>query len=277
MDGGRSFFRCPVCGGALTGDAAGLHCENGHRFDRARQGYVNLLQSQRASGTRRGDDGEMIRARTAFLEKVYYAPLRRALRQLTEAYHPGGPLLDVGCGEGWYAEALRDSRTLAAVPVLGADISKDAVKAAARRGCYTELAVASASRLPLCDGGCGTVWNVFSPPELAEYRRVLAPGGILLRALPLEEHLFSLKAAVYDRPRKNPPPQMEPAGFRLLEAVDVRERITVSPTEDILALFDMTPYRDKTAPRDRDKLKALDSLEVEFAVRLAAYRKAEER
>ena len=36
---------CPVCGAALAPQGAAWRCVQGHCFDVARQGYVNLLSS----------------------------------------------------------------------------------------------------------------------------------------------------------------------------------------------------------------------------------------
>ena len=266
---------CPVCGGAFGAEPFGLRCERGHCFDRARQGYYNLLLSSKEHGARRGDDGLMIRSRTAFLERGYYAPVREAMCDMLSGLLSGGAILDAGCGEGYYAERLSARLKEAGVDhlIIGVDISRDAVKAAARRGCYAELAVASTARLPISDGSLEAVLNIFSPPEIGEYRRVLSAGGILLRALPLEEHLYSLKAAVYEQPYRNPAPKMELEGFRLTEQRDVCRTVTVTPAEDIISLFAMTPYWYKTSPADRAKLDGLTQLDTEFAIRLAAYRK----
>lgn len=265
----ESLFRCPVCGGALRWEETGCLCGKGHRFDRARQGYVNLLLS--GSAALHGDSAEMIRSRTAFLERGYYNRVREGIGELLLPLCPSGPVLDAGCGEGWYAAFL--SPLLGGERLYGVDISREAVKAAARRKVYRELAVASAARLPVPDGALKGLLNIFSPPELGEYARVLAPGGILLRALPLEDHLWELKKAVYEHPYRNPAPKMVLEGFRLLETQDVTLFMTVTPGEDIRALFQMTPYQNKTSERDRAKLLALDALEVRLAIRLAAYRK----
>ena len=67
---------CPVCGGILTPDGGSYRCDEGHCYDIAKSGYVNLIRSNKSL---HGDDRDMIRARNRFLDCGYYAPLRDAL------------------------------------------------------------------------------------------------------------------------------------------------------------------------------------------------------
>ena len=261
-------WRCPVCGGALADAPGRLVCGQGHSFDRARNGYVNLLL-RGGSGKRHGDDAAMVRSRRTFLERGYYAPVRDAvLRRLALSLPRGGCILDAGCGEGYYTAAVA---ALPGTEVLGADISRTAVKACAGRG--IRCAVASSARLPLEDGCCDGVLALFAPVEAEEFRRVLRPGGVLVTASPLPRHLWSLKAAVYDRPYENDPPAEAVPGFLPGGYEDVEERIVLPTSEDVTALFCMTPYWYKTSRADQEKLAALDRLETELAVRVAAWRR----
>lgn len=41
-------LRCPVCGGALMPLGTSLRCPQGHSYDMAKEGYVNLLAIQEA-------------------------------------------------------------------------------------------------------------------------------------------------------------------------------------------------------------------------------------
>ena len=265
-------FSCPVCGEPLARDEKTCFCSNGHSFDRAKQGYVNLLISNRSSVRRRGDDKKMVAARTAFLERGYYEPLRSAVCRAAKAYLPeNAVVLDAGCGEGWYTFAVAEA--LRGVSMLGTDISRDALAAAGRRKKDGELAVASSAHLPIGAEMLDGVLNLFSPLETAEFLRVLKSGGILIRAVPLEEHLFSLKKAVYDTPYRNGPPEEALAGFTRVGYEDVRERIRLCSREDIESLFMMTPYYYKTSAADQQKLSSLTELETELAVRVLVYRK----
>ncbi|MBQ3404190.1 MAG: methyltransferase domain-containing protein [Oscillospiraceae bacterium] len=267
-----SDFVCPVCGGKLTREGKCLKCPVGHSYDIAKQGYVNLLMSNSSGAKRHGDDRLMVRARSAFLDRAYYSPLLDSLAVLLEKYMPDSfCLLDAGCGEGWYtagiAERFPDAR------ICGVDISKDAVASAARRVKSADFAVASVSKLPVEDGYFDALLNVFSPLEAEEYARVLKKGAILIRAVPLPEHLWSLKKAVYDKPYLNPVPEECLGGFECAESRDIEYDIRLESGEDIRNLFTMTPYYYKTGREDQEKLKKLEELEVQVRVRLAVYRK----
>ena len=269
-----SIFCCPVCGRALTKQEHALRCEIGHSFDLARKGYVNLLRSNQSHNKRHGDDRAMVAARTAFLDAGYYSPLCRAIAKAAAVTEQNGPVvLDAGCGEGYYTAAVHEALKAAGKsPVIcGVDISREALIAAHRRDPALQLAVASLADLPLADGCCDVILHVFAPLETAEFRRVLRPGGRLIRAVPLEDHLWSLKCAVYDRPYRNPPPETTLPGFRLVDRQDLISEITLPSQSDIHALFMMTPYYYKTSRTDQEKLAGLSELKTETAFGLLIY------
>ena len=74
-------FCCPVCKEELKLDGRTYRCINNHCFDCAKQGYVNLLQSNKSKSKRHGDDKRMVAARTAFLSRGYYDPLISAVAE----------------------------------------------------------------------------------------------------------------------------------------------------------------------------------------------------
>lgn len=263
---------CPVCGDVLRDEGKSLKCGRGHCYDRAKQGYVNLLMSNAASAKRHGDDREMVQSRRSFLEKGYYAPLLELIRSKCVRYLSADcEILDAGCGEGYYTAGIKSA--LPQSSVTGIDISRDAIIEAARRRAGIELAVASVSAMPVQDLSCGAVLSIFAPDAPEEFRRVLKRGGLLVRAVPLEEHLFGLKRAVYDEPYLNPPAEYAPEGFRLIERAELRYTLRLAGNEDITALFRMTPYYYKTGRADQEKLKALTSLETEAAFCVFLYEK----
>ena len=84
----HSLFFCPICSSALIRESGRYTCPNGHSFDLAREGYVNLLPANRQHSKAPGDDREMAAARSRFLEGGWYAPLREELCSLVEKYAP---------------------------------------------------------------------------------------------------------------------------------------------------------------------------------------------
>ncbi len=267
-----SFFSCPVCGKPLSGDKT-YKCENNHSFDKNKHGYLNLLMSNASASKRHGDDRLMVIARSDFLEKGYYAPVREALCHALAAHaRPEMRVLDAGCGEGWYTAYFAHRLAEYAPIVAGVDISKDALRQAAKRG-LTELAVASTAKLPVASASCHAVLNIFSPPELKEFHRVLTEDGVLIRALPMENHLLGLKQAVYDHALLNPTPVTDIEGFTLLAATPVRYTVTLHSSEDIWNLFTMTPYYYKTGRADQEKLKVLEELTTEVEILILTYKK----
>ena len=122
---------CPFCGAPLARENNSLYCggERRHCFDIAKSGYVTLTRAPGSSG----DDREMVRARTAFLDSGCYLPFANAVADaIDNAYNKadGGLqcVIDAGCGEGYYTSAFAEHNY-----ICGIDISKDAVRFAAKR------------------------------------------------------------------------------------------------------------------------------------------------
>ena len=265
-------FCCPVCSLPLTESECTYACANAHSFDKAKNGYVNLLTHASRPAGNHGDNRDMVRARRDFLDKGFYAPLQQKIAALVQKYLlPGGVLLDSGCGEGYYTAAAAKAAPQATI--LGIDISKEAAKLAAKRCKSAKIAVASAFHLPIADNSIDMLLEVFSPYCATEFDRVLKPGGIFLEVIPGENHLFALKSAVYDKPYKNQVDKFERPGFTLLEVQSVSGEIRLTSQTDIQNLFLMTPYYYKTGKKEQARLAALKTLVTEIEFFLPVYRK----
>lgn len=276
MKGGKNMlkFCCPVCKEELNLDGRTYKCINNHCFDCAKQGYVNLLQSNKSKSKRHGDDKLMIEARTRFLNTNFYKPLCDLMCELLKKYVPqNASVLDAGCGDCYYTEKIEKALADRNASVVGVDISKSALIAAAKRSKQINLAVASVFSLPVGDLSCDAVLNVFSPFAPEEYARVLKSGGVLLRVIPLENHLFSLKKAIYDNPLKNPEESTEIDGFTLAESQELKYSIELKSNEQIESLFKMTPYYYKTSRTDQQKVEKLSTLQTEIEFCVLVYKK----
>ncbi|WP_300414799.1 putative RNA methyltransferase [uncultured Oscillibacter sp.] len=271
-----SLFRCPLCAAPLEREAGAYRCPGGHSFDVAREGYVHLLPPNQKHSALPGDDRDMVLARRAFLSGGYYRPLLNTICSRILALSGEAPvLLDAGCGEGYYTagvyRALLDAGRRPRM--AGTDISKFALRAAARRERGVEFAVASSYRLPLADGSADVLLNCFSPLALEEFRRVLRPGGIFLYVVPGAEHLWEMKEILYERPYPNEEKETPYEGFAYREIVPVDGTVLLERREDLQNLFRMTPYFWKTPRAGAERLAALDRLEVRTSFRVHVFEK----
>lgn len=264
-------FSCPVCGAKTEKRGNSLFCLGARRhcFDFAAEGYINLAGAKAAGG---GDDATLIAARTAFLSAGHYAPFAARICALLDAYAGGGFVLDAGCGEGYYTNAM----ARAGYRVLGVDLSKRGVragaKAAGREGLDTLFAVAGIYTLPVLDETLDAVVSLFAPIAEAEFLRVLKPGGILIAAGAGRRHLFDLKRVLYDTPRENEARADLPTTMHALHAETLN--FTMHLSRSALAdLFAMTPYYYRTSREGAARLGALDTLDVGAEMDIHVYQK----
>jgi 23S rRNA (guanine745-N1)-methyltransferase len=200
---------CPVCGDVLAELGGALRCPAGHSFDIAREGYVNLLPPQHRARGIDGDLPSMLQARRRFLEAGHFGPLMTRLasdvegllrdRDVRRAASEHGPcVLEVGCGEGYYIGTLAERIGTAAgarVTFVGTDLSKSAVRLAAKRYPRCTFFVADVRRrIYLQDQTASVLLDVFAPRNPAEFARVLEPGGSALIVIPAADHLASARA-----------------------------------------------------------------------------------
>ncbi len=269
-------FICPVCKRSLFEEEKLYRCENGHCFDKSKFGYVNLLQSQKSSAKRHGDDRLMVRARRDFLDAGYYGRLRDELCKVCEKFlAEGGDVLDAGCGECYYSSGLKHyyAEKGKELFVAGIDISKDVLEYASKRKSCIPLAVASLFELPFENESFDAVLNIFSPDADDEFYRVLKTGGYLIKIIPLEKHLLGLKSAIYEKPYLNDVPDAEIINFSCVKTSQVKMNLCLDSNEAIRNLFKMTPYYYKTGIEDQQKINNLDYLETQAEFEIRVYRK----
>lgn len=269
-----SLFRCPICAQPLTRGERAYTCPAGHSHDLSAEGYTHLLPANQKHSKNPGDDKQMVAARCAFLDKGYYAPLRTALTDLAPELTAGTPspaLLDSGCGEGYYTAGL--AQALPGARIAGIDISKFALRRAAKKAPGVEFAVASSYRLPVMDDSIHLLYNIFSPLSAEEFARVLTQGGHFVYVVPSGRHLWQMKEVLYDNPYENPVKQEDYPGFVWQKAIPLRYTVTLNSSADIMALFSMTPYAWKTPKVGVERLAQLSQLETEIGFDIHVYKK----
>lgn len=261
---------CPLCGKPLTIETKSCRCGSNHSFDVARQGYIHLLPVQNKRSLHPGDTREQVLSRREFLEAGFYAPIAMALKQAAADFSATGPILDVGCGEGWYSTQLADAM---GAELLGLDISKEAVRCAAAKYKNAAWLCASAASIPVADGSAGLITSLFALTIPEEFHRVLKADGLFFQVLAAQDHLLGLKSIIYPQlllREKDSVPVVP--GFDLLESRPIRFAFTVEGKQ-VQNLLSMTPHVYRIGKEGAARLAATEKLTDTASCVLNIYRR----
>jgi 23S rRNA (guanine745-N1)-methyltransferase len=268
---------CPLDGLPLAPAERQLRCANGHSFDVARQGYVNLLPVQNKKSREPGDSTDMVEARRRFLDAGFYEPISRQVNALVQRHLPAGAVcvMDAGCGEGYYLDQL--SRALDGsgreASLIGLDIAKPAVIAATRRNKDITWLVASNNNPALLPQSVDLIPCMFGFPIYDAFARVLKPGGKLLLVDAGPDHLIELREVIYPEVRKSPPPGLDKArqeGFELIDSQTLTYQTSELNRAQIADLLRMTPHLFRATHAGKEAAAQLESIrltvDVQFRV-----------
>lgn len=278
----KTLFQCPNCSKQLKQGQKQYFCPNGHCFDIAKQGYVNLLLSSHIGTGKPGDSKEMIKSRREFLDKGYYQEFSDALNNmvietLTAEQSDNFSIFDAGCGEGYYVSRLKKQSSKLVnkkhLDIYGIDVSKSAIQYAAARDKDIRFAVASSYHVPLLTSSVDCILCIFAPRDEQEFKRILKPSGKLIVAAPGPNHLYSLKEFLYDSPDIIGQKGTVGEGFTLADHKNVSYSISVENTEDMYNLFKMTPYSRHADAEAENKLKSSGFFKTEVDINIRMYQK----
>ncbi|NLS14528.1 23S rRNA (guanine(745)-N(1))-methyltransferase [Vibrio sp. SM6] len=268
-----SAYHCPLCHLPLALEQRTYRCANNHQFDVAKEGYVNLMPVQHKRSKDPGDNKEMMQARRRFLASDHYNPLRQHVASLCVEHlqNTSGQLLDIGCGEGYYttefANHLRQANEQA--HVFGLDISKIAIRYAAKRYPNCDFVVASSHRLPFADRSLDGIVRIYAPCKAEELARTVRSGGVVITVTPAERHLLQLRELIYQDVRMHSEAAEDLTGFELIDEQKLNYEMALSG-HLALDLLQMTPYAWKANDALRATLAAYDTFacEVDFMIRV---------
>lgn len=257
---------CPNCKSELHREQQSFYCDNRHCFDIAKSGYVNLVMNHHM---KQGDDKDMVKARSNFLNQGYYEELAKALISKIEPINHE-VICDAGCGEGYYTHLIKSA--FPESELFGFDLSKSALMHAAKQNDDIQYAISSIFDLPLSDASCDIVLNIFAPCADREFHRILKPQGKLIQVLPSPRHLYQLKELLYEKVYENEDQVPSLEGFTS-EVYEVKTMMHIEHNSDIQSLFQMTPYYWKTSPCAKERIKECTHLDCEAAFYIAIHQK----
>ena len=266
-------FICPVCQQVLVKEDHEYKCPNGHSYDLAKEGYVNLLLANQKR-TFSGDPKDSLLGRQRFLNQGYYQNLSEKLNELVKELN-SKVILDAGVGTGYYLSNLINYLDNEDNTYYGIDVGKEEVRMAAKKIKNANLAVANIFHLPFPDQSLDLILSIFSPYAPEEFKRTLGSGGKVLAVQPGKEHLYELKKAVYAEPYYNPDKGYNLEGFQTLKTFHLENTINLPDQQTIEDLWTMTPYAHKTSKEDSEKLLNLNELTVTTDFYISLYQKEE--
>ncbi|MDH5392350.1 MAG: methyltransferase domain-containing protein [Gammaproteobacteria bacterium] len=264
--------QCPVCQQSLQAKENKWQCDNHHHFDIAKQGYCNLLLANQKKSLTPGDDSRMLNARFQFLNQGHYQPVADAICRLIARHCPGPEqVLDIGCGEGYYLSSLKASLNNPATSYFGTDISKQALKLAARHYPSIDWFVAAAKNQPFFAQQLDLVLNIFAPADWQEIHRILKPDGHVLLAVAGSDHLQSLREMIYQSVKPHQPERFlekVAANFELIDSSACQFELLLTDQDSIHSLLQMTPYYWQADENCRQSIENLQRLSTPVNVQL---------
>lgn len=247
-----NLLMCPICRQALKLTDKTWRCDGNHSYDVAKQGYVNLHVVQHKHSKNPGDTPESVQARRAFLSSGFYASLQQAVvAKLRELRIEN--LLDIGCGEGYYTNAMQAE----VLQCVGVDIAKNAVQVAAKLNKNVAWIVGTGATLPVLDASIDICTSLFSPIPQQEILRVLKSKGYLMVVTPAQGHLYTMREALFEEVNPHEPhkfvEQLQ-AEFDLISEQVIDAPLTLQQ-QDLKHLIAMTPYAYKAKAERRQALE----------------------
>ena len=164
----KVYFQCPNLHKINGYTRHSLICRHGHCFDISRYGYVNLLlkSSPKTNYSKRSFDN-----RHQILEYGMYDVVLEKIIQFISDTPSIRNILDVGCGEGFYARQIqqRTERNIFAFDLVkGGQYRLHQKKTSAKA---VKWFVTDLSKIPLKDGSMDCILDIFSPAHYKEFQR----------------------------------------------------------------------------------------------------------
>nr|WP_188994296.1 methyltransferase domain-containing protein [Paenibacillus nasutitermitis] len=231
-----------------TAESGSLICEKRHCFDIARPGYVNFFSGPHQSKY----DKQLFEARRLIGETGIFDPvieiISAKIKQELKKKHREINLLDAGCGEGSHLNSLQEKlvRSMPAdVRGVGLDISKIGIQMASKAHPKAVWCVGDLANCPFASGQFQVILNFLSPSNYAEFQRMLAEEGMVVKVVPEGNYLKEIRELLQEsktghRDSDGRTSELFSRHFKQVYAEQVQYRCALYPFM-ISPLLQMTP------------------------------------
>jgi len=260
---------CPLDGLKLQTLGNTLTCPQGHSYDIARQGYVNLLPVQQKKSREPGDSKEMIAARKRHLDAGFYAPIATRLAELSVSHSQQGAMtscLDAGCGEGYYLSFYADyleQKKRGGVYLTGLDISKAAIIAAAKRQSDITWVVGNSQHAPVMSSSVNLIWSVFGFHHLHGFRNMLCQNGKLIMVEAGPQHLIEIREIIYSHVRQTESvsqKEFDASGFCQIDRQTLTYQTAPLSSDQLADLLLMTPHLFRASSEGKQAMSQVQNM-----------------
>lgn len=254
-------FKCPICYSPMNiFDQKSIVCLKNHTFDIAKKGYVNMLNQSINSRYSK----ELFMARHKMIvEKQFFERLHQKVSEMImkemNAVNEEIIVLDAGCGEGSHLQIIVNKSSQLVCRGIGLDIAKEGIRKAASHYKESIWLVGDIAKLPLANQSCHVILNILSPANYKEFKRILVPGGLVIKVVPRLNYLKELREVLIAHPDKKSykndkiVPLFE-QHFDLVDIIHIQDTKEVSQ-EWINDLLHMTPLAWNYRPHSLEQIK----------------------
>ncbi|ALA53800.1 methyltransferase domain-containing protein [Shouchella clausii] len=263
----ETLFQCPYCQLDMHVEhEASFICKQKHTFDFAKQGHLYLLTGQKRKpsqyNTSLFEARQQIIMESGLFDR-FHAKMRKLLAGTT------GTVVDLGCGEGSHLKSIVNEEATVAI---GLDIAKEGIVQAAKSYEGILWLVGDLAYSPFKAHSMDVILTILSPSNYKEYKRLLAPGGNVVKVVPQRGYLQELRTFFYAGQEKETYSNEEMISlFKQHFRETTIKTITYSAMikkSDLPALLKMTPLTWKA--QNERKIAFLDQdvmdVTIDFAV-----------
>jgi 23S rRNA (guanine745-N1)-methyltransferase len=263
---------CPKCHQKLVLQGNSYLCENNHCYDISKSKYVNLLLNPDKATNNPGDSKESLVSRRNFLTKGYYDAIANTVIDVITQYQnkDSVQILDVGCGEGYYTNKIRESLNNIESSYYGLDISKEAIHMATKYTKDIYWIVGNSKNLPVEDHSMDFILALFTVVNQEELKRTLQKNGYIIHVTANPKHLIEIKELIYDEVKIKSDKHIR-LPFTIVDSFDFIKQVTIDNHADALDLLKMTPHYYHIKKEKRSIIQTIENITITIDIKITVY------